>query len=352
MESYSRAYPFLTRLHILQEIETGSDLLLSNISLSAGAGSRRTVDLNRSLQDMSRDGSSDLMDKNGILSNLYWDRRLDLMSPSMTERSTTLAVRRCILGAEQYSHLESRLCLVWTQFPFILHARSCPPGSLLSLLSFTFSQPFRSSSYALISPLGAAGMKEAVIDNWLGWSNSMRKIRRFAQAKVSLRNSEQAGLNMETVLINECKILRENGQWNKALLLLEPIEQNIVALETIIRDKKKYDKANKGRSRESGGTGGYPLGLQTLESRKFYAERLFLATQCMADSKLKNSKSIVARYMCAVDLHATETSHFEFGRYLESLYHHSDVKTKEDMANSNVGITVISSLMKVITGSA
>ena len=178
----------------------------------------------------------------------------------------------------------------------------------------------------------------------------MRKIRRFAQAKVSLRNAELAGLNKEIVLINECKIMRESGQWNKALLLLEPIEQNIVALETIIRDKRKYDKANKGKGRDSIGAGGYPEGLQNLEKRQFYAQRLFLATQCMADSKLKNSKSIVARYMCAVDLHGSETSHFEFGRYLESLYHHSDVKTKEETTKSNMTGTSISSLMKVRWG--
>ena len=117
MESYSRAYPFLTRLHILQEIETGSDLLLSDSSLLGGAASRRNSELNRSQQLMSDDGSVDLLDKNKILSNLFWDRRLDLMSPSMTERSTTLAVRRCILGTIQYIHLESRSCFTLTQIP-------------------------------------------------------------------------------------------------------------------------------------------------------------------------------------------------------------------------------------------
>ena len=39
MESYSRAYPFLTRLHILQEIEEGSQLIGSLSGWSARDGS-------------------------------------------------------------------------------------------------------------------------------------------------------------------------------------------------------------------------------------------------------------------------------------------------------------------------
>ena len=161
----------------------------------------------------------------------------------------------------------------------------------------------------------------------------MRKIRRFAQAKICLRNSELAGLSKEIVLINECKILKESGELSKALLLLEPIEQNIIVLEGIIQDKKRANKSIRGRQRDKDQVTGYPEGLETVEKRKCYAERLFLATQCMADSKLKNAKNLVARYMCAVDLHDSENSHFEFGRYLESLYH-SDVRAKEDSAGA------------------
>ena len=182
-------------------------------------------------------------------------------------------------------------------------------------------------------------MQAAVASNWLGWSTSMRKTRRFASAKIALRNSELNGLHKDIVLLSECKILKESGQLNKALFLLEPIEQNILALEGIIQDKKQYDKNNKqGRSRDNINCpkGGYPDGLETFEKRKFYAERLFLATQCMAESKLKNAKTVVARYMCAVDLHGNEMSHFEFGRYLESLYH-GDVKAREEQGAGGVG---------------
>ena len=129
----------------------------------------------------------------------------------------------------------------------------------------------------------------------------MRKIRRFAPAKISLRNAEVSGLNKEILLINECKILKESGELNKALLLLEPIEQNILALENIILDRKKHEKNDKNNSKTKNRDSEfrYPAGLETLRKRNFLAERLFLATQCMAESKLKNSKSIVARYVIA-----------------------------------------------------
>ena len=179
---------------------------------------------------------------------------------------------------------------------------------------------------------GAADMSDAVATNWLDSSTSMRKIRRFSSAKIALRNAELNGLNKNIVLINESRILMESGNLNKALLLLEPVEQNIPALVGIVKDRKAYDsnvRQGKTHLNKNYPPGGYPEGLETLEKRKFFAERLFLATQCIADSKLKNTKLIVTRYMTAMDIHGSETAHFELARYLENLYH-SSVKLKEE----------------------
>ena len=119
MESYARAYPFLTRLHILQEIETGSHL----VSMSGAQGSlqirRRSkgVDTHTQMQTQTQGQSSsqsvtgskgyphfsleeqeDEAERNKVHQELHWDQRLVLMSPSFRERSACLAVRRCILG--------------------------------------------------------------------------------------------------------------------------------------------------------------------------------------------------------------------------------------------------------------
>ena len=118
MESYARAYPFLTRLHILQEIETGSHL----VSMSGSQGSLQTrrskgVVTHTQMQTQTQGQSSsqsvtgskgyphfsleeqeDEAERNKVHQELHWDQRLDLMSPSFRERSACLAVRRCILG--------------------------------------------------------------------------------------------------------------------------------------------------------------------------------------------------------------------------------------------------------------
>ena len=125
MESYARAYPFLTRLHILQEIETGSHL----VSLSGAQGSlhirrkskggvthtqmQTQTQGQSSSQSVTVTGSKgyplfgleeqeDEAERNKVYQELHWDQRLDLMSPSFRERSACLAVRRCILGDCSY----------------------------------------------------------------------------------------------------------------------------------------------------------------------------------------------------------------------------------------------------------
>lgn len=98
MESYSRAYPLLTRLHILQEIESGNRLInqsdINNITYNA---------LNLSRKNSENILSKFIRDKDK-LKELHWEERLQLMTPSFRERSTTLAVRRCILGEIKGRH--------------------------------------------------------------------------------------------------------------------------------------------------------------------------------------------------------------------------------------------------------
>ena len=91
MESYTRSYPFLTRLHILQEIELGSQLLALTPSLPLSSSPLTH-------RDDSFSPHSVAVRPLQSIHGLYWDQRLDLMSPSFRDRSAALAVRRCILG--------------------------------------------------------------------------------------------------------------------------------------------------------------------------------------------------------------------------------------------------------------
>ena len=119
MESYARAYPFLTRLHILQEIETGSHLVSMSGAQGSlqvgrrskgvvthtqmqtqtqGQSSSQSVTGSKGYPHFSLEEQEDEAERNKVYQELHWDQRLDLMSPSFRERSACLAVRRCILG--------------------------------------------------------------------------------------------------------------------------------------------------------------------------------------------------------------------------------------------------------------
>lgn len=94
MESYSRAYPLLTRLHILQEIESGNRLV-NQLDNKGTAMKSNSLDISR--KNSENKILKSIKDKEK-LKELHWEERLQLMTPSFRERSTTLAVRRCILG--------------------------------------------------------------------------------------------------------------------------------------------------------------------------------------------------------------------------------------------------------------
>jgi len=247
MESYGRAYPYLTRLHILQELESGFELLQIQGT---------TVDECRVARE-------------NLLRQWQWNERLEMMSPSQQQRSTLLACRRSILTAANLPHL--------------------------------------------------------VADNWLGVSKAMLHLGRFDAASFALRNAESAGLNSAVVLLQECQILKESGQINKALMLLEPVEPDLDIIRSI-----------QGSSNSSITFTGE---LANRESRLQFAERLQLATKLMVDSRQKHGKVIQDRYKCVIKLLDKDTADrrqspcYELGRYLEYQYHEA-MKSKDSAASN------------------
>ena len=239
MESYGRAYPYLTRLHILQELESGFELL----------------QIHGSTREEVREA------RESTLQLWKWDERLEMMSPSQRQRSTLLACRRSILTAADLPHL--------------------------------------------------------VADNWLGVSKAMLHLGRFDAASFALRNAESAGLNSAIVLLQECEILKESGQINKALMLLEPVEPDLDIIRSIHQSSHSF-------------TGE----LNNKESRLQFANRMMLATKLMVDSRQKHGKVIQDRYRCVIKLYDKENNDqrqsplYELGRYLEYQYHEA-MKSKD-----------------------
>ena len=145
--------------------------------------------------------------------------------------------------------------------------------------------------------------------------------------------------------MHECRLLRDSGQTNRALMLLEPLEMDIAALTDRLKNAKAAAKQHK-----TGVTFLDFAPFEAMKKREQLAERILLATQCMVDSKQKHGKALIDRFSLIVDLHKSckndddasnlialqraqqrgATSHFEFARYAESLYHEARAKEEQE----------------------
>lgn len=257
MESYGRAYPMLTRLHALHELQSGFDILLPGPDAANPAVSALLA-LSKGNSSTGGGGGGGAQAEQNIQA-LHWEDRLKFMAPSVPQRSTVLAVRRCILG----------ICQLPNQ----------------------------------------------VAQNWLTLSNSMRQLGKFDSARLAVRNAQSYGLDTESVLLQECRIYRDSGDVSRALMMLEPVEVDLVAIDTALRDHAKKTKP-------------LPAFLETEQKRRIFAERIRLATQLMVDSKQKQGASIINRYRSVIALHSEwPQAHFDLAKYHEFLYH--DAKTKQ-----------------------
>jgi serine/threonine-protein kinase ATR len=212
------------------------------------------------LQDVDRDDSN----KKDFLEALGWESRLNFMSPSVPQRSAILAVRRSILGV--------------------------------------------------------CKMPQQVAQNWLQLSDSMRRLGKFDAAHLAVRNAESFGLDAESVLLQECRILRESGEVARALMLLEPVEVDQAAIHIALRNNRQGVA--------------WPACLDSELKRKALAERIKLATQLMVDSKQKQGNVIISRYktVIALDKYWME-AYFDLAKYYEFLYHDARTKQAQTLAD-------------------
>lgn len=207
-------------------------------------------------------------------------------------------------------------------------------------LEWTNRMGLMSSSYQTISltlatrrsVLSICGMRKAVTENWLDQCQSMRKMGRYDTARLALRMAESMDLGpykQDIVLLEECQLLRCEGEINKALSLLEPIELNPYELSknwsdiTVVTHGRNLSAASRTL-----------LDIKNDEKRKnLFARRLLMATQLMVENRQKHGKVIVERYNVYLNLQdKDDLVRFELGRYHESLY--SEMKEKQAAPDS------------------
>jgi hypothetical protein len=115
-------------------------------------------------------------------------------------------------------------------------------------------------------------------------------------ARVALRHAEASGLQGEAVLLQECALVKEGGDFSGALALLEPLELDIAGSRRQVRVQNQ---------KQSGGL----VILQNQEQEQDrergkhqLAMRLFLAAKWMSLSHVKHGRAVVDRYKLALDL--------------------------------------------------
>jgi serine/threonine-protein kinase ATR len=153
-------------------------------------------------------------------------------------------------------------------------------------------------------------------------SESLRKQCKFDSARVAIHHASTYGLSDETVLLQECRLLKDKGDVIKALMLIEPIEIDVNALVLVLKSNR-YETVST---------------INTLEKRIQLSEKIHLATQLMVESHIKHGRSILDRYNCVVCLNNSwENGYFDFAKYYEYLYY--DALNKEASNASNSSIT-------------
>lgn len=123
-------------------------------------------------------------------------------------------------------------------------------------------------------------------------------------------------------------IVNDSGFINQAMLLLEPVELDIVDLQDSMK-KSKVSSTENSQSRFAS-----MIGCQRLTENKLhlFAERFLLSANLMSTSNSRHGKSIIERFKLALDLHPNwEEAVFELGQYYIVL---SDLHKKDTMNNS------------------
>lgn len=195
-----------------------------------------------------------------------WEQRLNLMSNSMETRGHLLAIRRAIFN-------------------------SC-------------------------------SLPKSLSKNWLQYSNCLLQFNRFDTARMALKQAEQYNLDKDLVLLQECKILFEQGNISQALMILEPTEIDLLAINNQLKLKRKSSSNN------------MAYYLSTEEKKRLLSERIYLSTKYMVQSQQNQGAGILDRFSTVIALNNNwSTAYYEFGKYYEFLYY--DALNKESNQNGH-----------------
>jgi serine/threonine-protein kinase ATR len=138
--------------------------------------------------------------------------------------------------------------------------------------------------------------------------------------------------------VQESLIVADSGQINQAMMLLEPVEYDIVKIQELMKKSKSSSSEHNSQTRLAS-----ILGCQDFTEEKFhlFAQKLLLSAKLMSTSHSRHGKPIIERYKLALELHPKwEEAAFELGQYYHTLL---DLLRKELVAQRTSSIPSSSS---------
>jgi hypothetical protein len=259
-ESYTRAYPFLLKLHVIREVEMAMEL----VRLPDPAARAEVV------------------------RGWAWDARLRITTPSLALQEPLLALRRAL--------------------------------------------------YRMFD------LKEFEAAGWLDLARAARAAGHPDTASFALLHAAQLGADVAS--LQKAKLLHSQGDTNRALLELEPVERDLdkvvkrildvcdtTAKEGAAAATAAAAAASSSTGSGTGGGGGSssssssssPSGRSAAFAaaervRILEAKRILHSTNWMVDSRLAGETALVKRYDAVTKLHPKwEKGHFFLGRYYDSI---------------------------------
>lgn len=194
----------------------------------------------------------DMVTKREYLNEFQWNKRSALMSDSAYFRTLTFATRKSILGIADLDSEIGQICLHHSQL--------------------------------------------------------LRQQGHLDAALFALKQSWGLKIDPDVLLLEECKIMKDQGFTQKALTILEPVEIDVGLLNL------KLENFNSGEEISD-------------QNRKMIAQRIHLATKLMIESQQCQGSTVVERFRTTVALDPSWLeAYFDFGKYYEYLYNDSLVR--------------------------
>jgi len=147
---------------------------------------------------------------------------------------------------------------------------------------------------------------------------------RFQLADAALRHAATLGMDSNALAIHEAELLHAQGNTQKALLLLEPVDTDLQVLRNRLADIIRNASPS-----------------ESEEYRFTTAERLLLTTSWMIEARLKYGQAVLDRFQLALELRPKwEEGHFALGKYFDFL---AEARKKELVGGGSTGSSGASS---------